>query len=157
MLATACTTQLAPAYDQAISDGLIAANKDVQTLFATIGPGVGKETYPARADAYNNVIGELNALEIQAKARPIPDSIGLTEANKILSANGISQLTNDPKFTNYPSARSIDDASLTIATMRAADQKAGLHGDEIKAFQNQTSIFLMQAITYENFLKRGEK
>ena len=157
VLVTACATQLAPNYDQAIADGLVSANKDVQTLFAGIGDGVGKETYPSRADSYTHIIGELNALEIQAKSRPIPGSDILTAANKVLSANGIGQLTSDPQFTNYPSARSIQDASNTIATMRTADQKAGLHGNEIKAFQNQTSVFLMQAITYENFLKRGEK
>jgi hypothetical protein len=157
VLTTACATQLAPSYDQAIADGLVSANKDVQTLFAGIGDGVGKETYPSRADSYTHVIGELNALELQAKSRPIPGSDVLAAANKVLSANGIDPLTSDPQFTAYPSARSLHDASNTVATMRTADQKAGLRGNEIKAFQNQTSIFLMQAITYENFLKRGEK
>src|SRR5215472_6368400 len=32
----ACTTRLAPAYDQTIVDGLASVNKDTQTLFASI-------------------------------------------------------------------------------------------------------------------------
>lgn len=157
LLAAACTTQLAPAYDQAIVGGLASANQDVQTLFAALGTGVGKETYGTRVESYSHIIGELNALEIQAKSRPIPGSDGLAAANKVLSANGIGQLTNDPQFTSYPSARAIHDTSVTISTMRDADRAAGIHGDELKAFQNQASVFLTQAITYENFLKRGEK
>jgi hypothetical protein len=157
LLLASCTTQLAPAYDQAIVGGLTSTNQDVQTLFASFGTGVGKETYGTRGDTYTHIIGELNALEIQAKSRPVPASDSLVEANKVLSANGIGQLTSDPQFTSFPSARAIHDASITIATMREADQKAGVRGDELKAFQNQASIFLTQAITYENFLKRGEK
>jgi len=157
LLMAACTAQLAPAYDQAIVGGLASANQDVQTLFASLGTGVGKETYGTRSEAYTHIIGALNALEIQAKSRPMPGSDSLAEANKVLSANGIGQLTNDPQFTSFPSARAIHDTSVTISTMREADQRAGIRGDELKAFQNQASIFLTQAITYENFLKRGEK
>jgi hypothetical protein len=157
LLVASCTAQLAPAYDQAIVSGLASANQDVQTLFASLGTGVGKDTYDTRSASYTSIVGELNALEIQAKSRPIPGSDSLTEANKVLSANGTGQLANDPQFTSFPSARAIHDASVMIATMREADKKAGIHGDELKAYQNQASIFLTQAITYENFLKRGEK
>jgi hypothetical protein len=157
LMVASCTAQLAPAYDQAIVGGLASANQDTQTLFASLGTGVGKETYGTRGDSYTHIIGELNALEIQAKSRPIPPTDSLLDANKVLSANGIGQLTSDPQFTSFPSARAIHDASVTIATMRTADQNAGIRGDELKAFQNQASIYLTQAITYENFLKRGEK
>lgn len=157
LLVASCAAQLAPTYDPAIVSGLASANQDVQTLFASLGTEVGKDSYGTRGDTYSHIIGELNALEIQAKSRPIPGSDSLIDANKVLSANGVGQLANDPQFTGYPSARAIHDASMAIATMRQADQKAGLRGDELKAFENQASSFLTQAITYENFLKRGEK
>ena len=154
LLTAGCATQLAPQYDQAISDGLASANKDVQTLFASLDNGVSKETYSTRVDSYNHIIGNLNALEIQAKSRPIPVSNSLVDVNKILGANGLGGLSQDPQFTNFPSARAIHDASKTIQKMRAVDEKAGLHGAEIDAFKNQASTFLSQAITYETFLKR---
>ncbi len=154
---TACMAQLAPSYDQTISDGLTSANKEMQTLFASVDSGVDKSTYPKRADAYNRLIGDLNALEIQVKARPIPSSKITDEVNKLLSSHNISQIANDPNFTDYPSARAIHDASDQIAHMRQADQVAGLRGGEVKAFENAGSTFMIQAITYENFLKRGAK
>ena len=85
----ACTTRLAPAYDQTIVDGLAAANKDTQTLFASIGSEATKETFPSRKDSYDHIVGSLNALVIQAKARPSPD-VSLTDVNAALAHAGLS-------------------------------------------------------------------
>ncbi|TBA72902.1 hypothetical protein [Rhizobium ruizarguesonis] len=150
----ACTTQLAPSYDASIFEGLTASNKDVQTLFASLTPAVSNKTYGAREPVYNHIIGQLDALEIQARSRPIPSPITLERANTMLSSNGLGPLSNDSKFTDFPSARSIHDASETIKKMRLVDQRDGLRGAEISAFENQTDVYLAQAITYEAFLKR---
>lgn len=154
LLGAGCATQLAPKYDQAIADGLTAANKDIQTLFVTVENGVTKDTYSTRAQTYISIIGSLNALEIQAKLRPIPDSIELGKVNSILSASGLGQLTQDKDFTNIPSVRSIHDTADTIAHMQKADESAGLRGEAINAFRNQATTFLSQAIAYETFIKR---
>jgi hypothetical protein len=84
----ACTTRLAPAYDQTIVDGLASVNKDTQTLFAAIGSEATKESFPSRKDSYDHIVGSLNALVIQAKARPSPD-VSLADANAALAKAGI--------------------------------------------------------------------
>jgi hypothetical protein len=152
ILASACTTQLAPAYDQSIATGLVSTNTSMHVLFATIGAGVDKSTYSTRAEDYNKVIGELQALEIEAKSRPLPASDVLTKVNAALNAGKTTPI--DPQFSDYPSARAMQDAANTIIHMRDADQKAGLRGNEVAGFENQADIFMTQAITYEDFLKR---
>ena len=152
---TACTVQFAPAYDQIIADGLATANKDMQTLFATMGTAVTKDTFKTRADSYAKIIGELNALEIQVKTRPAPSAaITLTEANAALRKIGITPMDADPNFSNMPSARAIHDTANTLTHMRDLDATAGVRGDALKAFANQANIFISQAIAYESFLKR---
>src|SRR5579864_78114 len=100
-----CATQLAPQYDQAILDGLISTNKSAQTFFASLGTQVGKETYQNRTGTYSNLIGSLNALEIQSRSRPIPPDADLVKINSIIAKNTGQAITNDPGFSNYPSAR----------------------------------------------------
>jgi hypothetical protein len=148
-----CTAQLAPPYDQNISDGLGGANKDIQTLFASIGVGVTKDTFKTRSDSYVKIIGELNALELQAKLRPSPQGlVNINTVNAALQKSGLTQI--DPNFNDIPSVRSIHDTSDTISHMRDFDEAAGLHGGQLKALENQTLTFLAQAIAYESFLKR---
>lgn len=151
---TGCAAQLAPQYDQAILDGLISMNKNAQTFFASLGTGVSKDTYPKRADTYAKLIGSLNALEIQVKSRPIPPRADLASFNALLSKNGVPAIPNDPKFTNYPSARAINDASKSLQQMQMMDQDTGLRGFQLTSIKNDATIYLTQAITYETFLKR---
>jgi hypothetical protein len=154
LLAAGCATQLAPLYDQAIFDGLTATNKDVQTLFASLGASVTKESYAGRADTYTRIVGSLNALEMQAKARPLPSSNRIDEINTVLAKSGLTPLALDPQFSAFPSARAIHGASGTLQMMSNIDRQSGLRGDELRAFENQASTFLSQAIAYETFLKR---
>jgi hypothetical protein len=155
LLVPACTAQLAPEYDKSIVDGLATANTDMQALFATVDQGVDASTYQAaRAAAYNRLIGELRALELSATSRPTPPNDLLATVNQSLKARGQPSLAADPKFTDYPSARAMEDAADTITHMRDADRTAGLHGALIQAFTNQAQIYMAQAMTYENFLKR---
>lgn len=158
MLATfsisGCQTQLAPSYDQSISTELTSANNDIQALFVSVGTSATQVTYPTRLSAYNHIIAELNATELQIKSRPLPNSDALASANNVLGKIGISPITVDPGFSNYPSARSVNDLTSTIVHMQNSDQSSGLHGAEISAFENQANTFLSQAITYETFLKR---
>jgi len=154
VLLCSCTTQLAPPYDQAISDGLVSANKDTQALFVSIGTLVTKDTYASRAPAYNHFVSELKAVELQIKSRPMPSSDALAATNKFLAKVGTAGIAVDPNFSDYPSARSVDDLVGTIQHMQSADQSNGLRGGELSAFENQATIYLTQAITYESFLKR---
>ncbi len=152
LLLTACQTQLAPAYDQLVATELATANNDIQALFVSVGTSATPASYPTRMPAYNHIIAELNATQLQIKARPLPNPDALESANKVLSA--ADRIPADPNFSDYPSGRSVNDLAGTIAQMQKSDQAAGLAGGEITAFENQANIFLSQAIAYENFLKR---
>ena len=154
LLICGCTTQLAPAYDQAVSDGLVSANKDIQALFVAVGTSATKDTYPMRAPAYDHIVAELQAVELQIKTRPIPNSGVLQQANTLLAKFGIGGISNDPNFSNYPSARSVADLVQTIQHMQISDETTGLPPTLVSAYENQATIYLTQAITYENFLKR---
>ncbi|NHQ60582.1 hypothetical protein G9409_08275 [Chlorobium sp. BLA1] len=149
-LIVGCATQLAPLYDKAIVDGITAANKDAMTLFASASSGLKPESYSTRTDIYNKIIGSLDALEVQAKARPVPKTKANEAVNKWLEKRGIPTLTND----EVPSATAIGKISLTLKRMRDTDRAQGVTATEVQAFKNQTVIYMDQAITYESFLER---
>ncbi len=104
-----CTVQLAPAYDQSIYDGLVSANKDIQALFVATDTSVTSDTYATRAPAYDHIVAELKAVELQIKARPLPSPGALEETNKVLTKLGVGGVSADPKFSDSPSARSVED------------------------------------------------
>jgi hypothetical protein len=149
-----CAAQLAPLYDQAISGQLTQENQDIQALFVQVGQRVEASTYPQRAGQYDHVVAELNATELQIMTRPLPHPDALKKANEVLRGLHVGQVAVDPNFSEYPSARSVSDLADTIKHMQAADQAKGLRGAELQAFENQARVYLIQAITYENFLKR---
>ncbi len=146
--------QLAPLYSATISGELSTANSDIQSLFVAVGTDADASTFPSRKPAYDHIVAELNATELEIKARPTPNPDILKQANGVLQRLKVAGLTPDPAFSDYPSARAVADLADTIQHMEKADQAAGLHHELIPAFEQQATIFLTQAITYENFLKR---
>jgi hypothetical protein len=149
-----CMVQLAPAYDSAIVGGLGAANQDIQLLFAQVGTDVDAATFPARKPQYDKIVGELGAAELQIKTRPMPNAKAIAKAAAALQRLHVAGVTLDPNFTAYPSARAVHDLQDTIQHMEGFDEKSGLRGAAILAFKNQADVFLTQALTYENYLKR---
>lgn len=149
-----CMAQLAPFYSPLISNELSSANGDIQALFISVGTDANVSSFPSRQPAYDHIVAELRATELEIKARPTPNPEVLQAANKVLERLKIGGIQPDPDFSDYPSARSVADLADTIQHMESADQAAGLHREAIPAFEQQATIFLTQAITYENFLKR---
>jgi hypothetical protein len=78
----------------------------------------------------------------------------MTKAVKALERMHVRSVASDPNFSFYPSARAIADLEHSVREMQKGDEKGGLHGEAIQAFENEQTIFLTQAITYESFLKR---
>ena len=72
LLAGACTIKLVPDYDQSILDGLGKVDDAAQLLFAAISGGSSKSDFAKEDGTYSQLIGEVNALSLQAKARPEP-------------------------------------------------------------------------------------
>ena len=146
--------QLAPLYSPTISAELVSANGDIQSLFVAVGTDADASTFAARKPAYDQIVAELRATALEIRARPTPSPDALAAANKVLQRLHMAGMSPDPGFSDYPSARSVSDLADTIQHMESADQAAGLHRELIPAFEKQATIFLTQAITYENFLKR---
>lgn len=146
----ACSVQLAPLYNKAIADSLVSVNQQAMTLFASASSGTTRDTYAQRDAAYNSLIGNLDALALQAKSRPVPDASVNEKVNAFLSKRGVSL----PASGDAPSAMALEQISITVAKMRDTDKKQGLTAFEVAAFKGQVVIYLDQALTYENFLTR---
>lgn len=149
-LLTGCATTLAPQYDKAVVDGLTTTNTEAMEFFASVSGGTQKDTFDERKERYANLIGRFDALEIQAKARPVPKNKITDKINDLLSKGGVSI----PDDSEIPSATAMGAISATLVKMRDTDQKQGLTATEVWAFKSQVSIYLDQALTYESFLER---
>ena len=147
-----CATQLAPPYDQVVADGITQINTEVMSVFATVSSGTTADTFKSREEKYNSVIGKLDALVIQAGARPVPRNRTTEAINKLLQSRGAEPVMDDDG--SPPSATALKKVSETITKMRDTDKKQGVTATEVLAFKGQASIALDQATTYENFLQR---
>lgn len=150
LLATACATTLAPDYDKAIVDRLVAVSEKMMEHFASTTSGTTAATFAKREKTYNEIIGSLDALAIQARARPLPNNKVTQKINEYLRSRGMEVLDGE----GAPSAIALEQISKTLAKMRDTDRKQGVTAVEISAFKGQAVIFLDQALTYESFLER---
>ncbi len=57
LVVSACTTQLAPSYDQSLVDQLSSADKQTLTLFASVSAGSEASEYTKFSGQYDNLIG----------------------------------------------------------------------------------------------------
>ena len=146
----ACATQLAPNYDKALVEGITAVNAQAMELFAAVSSGTKAASFPSREEKYNQVIGRLDALVIQAGARPVPKNKVADAVNDALKKRGIDLLADD----ETPSATALKKISATLVKMRDTDRKQGITPYEALAFKNQAAIYMDQALTYESFLER---
>ncbi|RJG13555.1 hypothetical protein D3879_10040 [Pseudomonas cavernicola] len=145
----ACATQLAPLYDKALVDGLTSANADTMELIASAAGGTTKETFPSREAQYNKVIGSLDALALQAAARPVPTNNVFDAVKKIVGSS------NAPVLSQViSSSTALAGISETVSKMRETDKKQGVTGLEVQAFKGQALIYMDQALTYEAALER---
>lgn len=149
-LSTGCATTLAPQYDKAVVEGMTTTSTEVMEFFASVSSGTQKDTFDERKQRYANLIGRFDALEIQAKARPVPKNKITDKINDLLSKRGVSI----PEDSEIPSATAMGKISATLVEMRNIDQKQGLTATEVQAFKSQVTIYLDQALTYESFLER---
>lgn len=147
---TGCATKLAPNYDRALVEGLTKSNMAVMGFLALVSEGSQKDTFDQRKKQYANLIGRFDALEIQAKARPVPKQPIIDKMNDYLSKRGIPI----PDDSDTPSASAIAKISETLVKMKDTDQKQGITTFEVQAFKNQITVYLDQALTYESFLDR---
>lgn len=145
----ACTTQLAPLYDQALVEGLTSVNAKTMELMASAVGGTTKETFVNRENQYNKVIGSLDALALQAAVRPAPTNSLATAINSMGNESGVSG-----ESQVISSSTALKEISKTVSRMREIDKKQGVTGFEVQAFKGQVLIYMDQALTYEAALER---
>lgn len=144
-----CATQLVPFYDKAIVDGLTAVNVDTMELMAATSGGASKETFAQREGRYNRIIGNFDALALQAAARPEPVNNIPEVVKKMAAKRGMTE-----PMQVVPSAVAFGEIVKTLTKMRDTDRKQGVTAMEVQAFKGQTLIYLDQALTYEAALER---
>lgn len=139
-----CATQLAPAYDERIVDGLTRANTDAMTVFAAFSAGAPTSRFAPYRDRYDQLIGTLNALEMQIAARPtpaVPAPLAAALAERAVDVSG-------------PPVEPIQGMSRTITMMRDTHATTGLTAGEVEGMRRQWAIYADQALTYEAYLNR---
>jgi hypothetical protein len=141
-----CMEHLAPDYDQSIVDGLITANEQTMTLFASISSGTIASSFPTREATYNSVIGEFDALRLEVMARPPPQPPSF----RAPTADG---KTPDAADT-APSARSLKTIVQKLSQMRKADQSGPMSAEIVGLYKNSYELSFSQVLTYEKTLKR---
>jgi hypothetical protein len=146
---SSCQVTLAPAYDQAIVEKVIDSSEQVMRFFATLENGTQVTYFSTREATYNQLIGVFESLKIQTRARPIPDTKATARINEIFHAKG-TDIINEA----YPSAYAFERIAETFRKMKKFDSEEAMDAAFIAILKGQVEIYLDQAITYENFLKR---
>ena len=145
----ACTTTLAPEYDDRIVERLFAVSERLMAQLAALAEGTEAETFGSREGHYNGLIGAIDALALQVRARPTPDNAAVERVSEALRERGIDLVDDD-----VPTAVALDRISDTLARMRETDRGQGITAMEAAAFRSQIVIYLDQALTYETHLRR---
>ena len=145
---SSCSITLAPEYDRAIVEKTSSVTTETLMLFAEVSGGTTKDSFEKREPTYNQLIGSFDALNLQSKARPIPN-VSLDRLNQLMKQKGMENISGD-----YPSATAFKEIALTLEKMKETDELSGLNPTIVAAFKGQIEIYLEQAITYETFLKR---
>ena len=147
---SACTIQLAPAFDQRIVDDLQAASEAALVQYATVSGGSDKSKFPEMEDDYNQLIGKLDAVRLMSQSRYFPASPtrGLFRR--------FDPVANIKKSEDYeaPSVRSLTGMVTTLTALRDKHHDAGLTRGYVATSKNQFETYLDQAMTYERALER---
>jgi hypothetical protein len=150
-LASACTTQIGPSYDPNLYEKIANENTEILKFFATVSQGTSKQDFTSRARQYDEAIGTLDALAMEADARPMP-SDGVTSWIRKQLADRQLTVKSDGRPA---SVIALEEASRTIRTMREADRESAMNPFVVEAYRNQTAFMMKVALAYENYLNRS--
>lgn len=139
-----CAIKLAPDYDKAIFDGLSKANEDAMVLFASTNSG----PYSKRDSGYDTVIGELNAIQVQIKARGAPaPPLLLFQVTPGADKKSVSDALAPP------TSGDVDNLLRIVNSARRADQSGRIKG-RIDFLVEAFAVQMAQALAYEKALQR---
>ncbi len=148
LMLAGCTIKLAPDYDPSIVDGLTKANQDAHVFFASVAAGSDRTDYPKKEGTYDQLIGEIDALRLDAAARPEPpppEFLGLLA----------SKHPNDaPPQLKSPTPEILGNMAKRLTAMRVHHRDHGLSADDVEDAKLSFDQKMDQALTYEKALKR---
>jgi hypothetical protein len=149
---SACTIQLAPAYDDALASGLADAHTSTLTLFAGVEDGSPATEFADYARDYAMVIGQFDALRQRAEARDIsPLASRLTRLGIVQSLCGRGA---EAERCVNASPASITQVLRQLRDMRRQHRTSGLTRDDIQLYRDSYDPAIRQALTVENALRR---
>ena len=146
-----CTVQLAPDFDKTIVDGLTSANEQTLILFASISSGTASSPFSAREVTYNSIIGQFDALRVEATARPTPQPLILKYLG--LGAHP-SQASSATDHLTSPTPDILANIVDKLTRMRDQDKAGPMTADIIAIYKNSYELSINQALTYEKALQR---
>ena len=152
VLLAACTVQLAPAYDQALVEGLDASHAKALTLFAALETGSSAAEFETYAPRYAELIGGFEGLRERALARQVPPL-----ARRLSKARIVQDFCNsrdDPTACVNASPSSLERVVAVIRMLRNRHRSSGLEEETVRLLRRDYSLAIGQAITVENALKR---
>ncbi|WP_444914296.1 hypothetical protein [Microbulbifer sp. TRSA007] len=149
ILVSGCS-QMAPRYDAALYSDLTTVNVEIMEFFSSVSSGTNKDSYSKRDERYHALIGKVDALAMQSKTRPAPESKLLKKINNYLESSGRNiSFEREP-----PSVASLEKISESLNMMRTVDEDKGLNATAVSLFKNEIVVSMDQALTYESFLNR---
>lgn len=155
-LFSSCAVSLAPKFDQGIVDNLSATSTDIFQLLAGVSEGTNSSDFNQREEKYNNLIGKIEALELQIKARPLPKNKKIEKiiekANNRLSERKVGALITIGDTA--PSATALEQIVKNLEQMKTTDKTNGLKPGAVAVFKGFIELYLDQALTYERFLNK---
>lgn len=156
---SACTTQLAPSYDDALLKDLIKADEKALVLFSAVSSGSDKAKFPEFAGRYDNLIGTFGSLQNRAKARVTPP-LAKKMADLMAKYDVLKDVCGgeggDPSACVNSSPNAMAEIVITFTQMRETHESQGLKKDIVKIFKGAYDISINQAITVETALQRTE-
>ncbi len=148
---TGCTAHLAPDYDATLVAGLVAANEQAETLFATLSSGTTAATFPQRQPTYDAVIGKFDALRLEAMARPNPH---LSDSGLLASLAGHPTTPGAANPLQAPTPQVLSTIVAKLTRLRNQDRAGSLSPVLVVLAKNSYELSFEQALTYEQALQR---
>jgi hypothetical protein len=158
LIVSGCKVALAPNYDKELVAAITNSSTVAMQFFASITSGTTNKTFKDRAETYAKLIGQFDALEIQARVRVQPWNQASEKIKELLTKT-LVQIAKDPNIKadmdkDSPTAYAMYAISNIFRKMKTTDEKVGMTADEVAGFKSTFDFSMDQALTYENYLER---
>jgi hypothetical protein len=152
ILLSACSVQLAPGYDAALTEGLSEANGEALTLFAALEEGSPASEFANYQERYAELIGGFDGLRQRAEARPVPPMAQRLARHRIVQ--GFCNSRDDPAACLNSSPASLSEIVSLLRQLRTRHRTNGVSPAAVTQIRNGYDVAIHQALTVESALQR---